>query len=83
MKSKLVKETAKSRYKYRTFVAWPENEQRLALASRLGINVSELINEALKGKLDDVLKKKTADLQEALKMVRDTGFEPVTPTVSR
>ena len=33
---------------------WPENEQRLALASRLGLNVSEILNEALEQRVDDV-----------------------------
>ena len=76
------------KYKYRSFMPWPENEQRLEMASKIGLNVSELINEALAGgKLDAALKEKSRQLQTQLnavtKMVRDTGFEPVTPTVSR
>ncbi|MEN9575629.1 MAG: hypothetical protein RL514_3484 [Verrucomicrobiota bacterium] len=74
----------KSRYKYRSFVAWPTNEQRLAAASRVGINVSELINEVLEERLEQALNTKTKKLQKELEgMVRGAGFEPATPTVSR
>ena len=74
----------KSRYKYRSFVAWPKNEQRLAAASRVGINVSELINEVLEERLEQALNTKTKKLQKELEgMVRGAGFEPATPTVSR
>ena len=70
---------------------WPENEQRLALASRLGLNVSEILNEALEQRFDDILKIKASTLEkqartlneEMKKMVRGAGFEPATPTVSR
>jgi NTP pyrophosphatase (non-canonical NTP hydrolase) len=50
----------------RTFQPWDENEQRLSMASRLGINVSELINETLRGKLDEILNQKTKQLQKEL-----------------
>lgn len=84
MRTSTAKETTKSRYKYRSFVAWDKNEQKLAAAQKLGINVSELINETLNGSLDTVLNSKIKQLQKELAgMVRDTGFEPVTPTVSK
>jgi hypothetical protein len=73
----------RAKYKYRSFMPWPENEQRLADAKRLGINVSELINEVLNERLETALRGKTEKLQKELNMVRDTGFEPVTPTVSK
>jgi hypothetical protein len=67
----------------RSFQAWPENEHRLAIASRVGINVSELINKALKANLERDLKAEFEKLKDEMKMVRDGGFEPPTPTVSR
>jgi hypothetical protein len=67
----------------RSFQPTPDNEKRLAFASRIGVNVSELINEILKDRLDDALTKKTRELQKELEMVRGAGFEPATPTVSR
>ena len=68
----------------RTFQPWQENEQRLAIAQRIGINISELINEVLKERLDSALNQKTKQLQKELAgMVRGGGFEPPTPTVSR
>ena len=67
----------------RSFKPTPDNEQRLAFASRIGVNVSELINEVLRERLDAALEKKTKELQRELKMVRGAGFEPATPTVSR
>ena len=71
------------RKQMRSFQAWDENEKRLAIASRVGINVSEIINEALQKSLEGVLKAKFDELQNELKMVRGGGFEPPTPTVSR
>ena len=67
----------------RAFQAWPENEKRLAIASQLGINISELINEALQANLEKALQVKMKKMETALKMVRGGGFEPPTPTVSR
>jgi hypothetical protein len=52
----------------RGFRATPENEQRLEYAEKLGLNLSELINEVLSERLHDVLKKKTEMLREALKL---------------
>jgi hypothetical protein len=67
----------------RAFQAWPENEQRLAAAARLRINISELVNEALSAKLDSLLNKRMKAIQREIKMVRGAGIEPATPTVSR
>ncbi len=67
----------------RSFKPTPENEKRLAFAGRIGVNVSELINEVLRERLDAALAKKTKELQKELEMVRGAGFEPATPTVSR
>lgn len=74
---------ATKRKPMRSFQAWPENEQRLAIASRLGINVSEIINEALSANLEKTLQKKFKEIEAEMKMVRGGGFEPPTPTVSR
>ncbi len=76
-------ETTNKRKPLRAFQAWPENEKRLSIASRMGINVSELINESLAASLEKQLEDRFQKLQTEIKMVRDTGFEPVTPTVSR
>ena len=66
-----------------TFRTWPNNQKRLEVASQLGLNVSELINEVLESRFDAVLQEKSKKIQSALKMVRGGGFEPPTPTVSR
>jgi post-segregation antitoxin (ccd killing protein) len=52
--------------KNRTFRPWPENQERLELAEKLGINVSELINEALNRAGRKIIKEKTKQLREAL-----------------
>jgi hypothetical protein len=52
-----------------TFRPWPENQKRLELASRIGINVSELINEVLEQKLDDALKRKSKQIQNELNAI--------------
>ena len=69
--------------KYRSFMPRPENEQRLALASRLGINISELINDTLAASLEKQLQAKFKKIENEMKMVRGGGFEPPTPTVSK
>lgn len=33
---------------FRSFRAWPENQERLEFAEKVGLNVSELINEILR-----------------------------------
>ena len=51
---------------FRSFRPWAKNQERLALADRLGINVSELINEVLDRHLKEHLDGKTKELREAL-----------------
>ncbi len=50
----------------RGFRATPENEERLQYAEKLGLNLSEIVNEILADHLRDHLSKKTAKLREAL-----------------
>ena len=69
--------------KYRSFMPRPENEHRLSIASRLGINISELINDSLSASLERQLAFKFKEMEKEMKMVRGGGFEPPTPTVSR
>jgi len=52
--------------KQRTFRPWPENDERLAFAERVDLNVSEVINEVLKEHLKPHLERKTKKLREAL-----------------
>jgi hypothetical protein len=52
--------------KNRTFRPWPKNQERLVLADKLGINVSELINEALETAGKKIIEAKTKQLREAL-----------------
>lgn len=52
--------------KSRTFRPWPQNQERLEIADRLGINVSELINEALERAARKIIEEKTKRLREAL-----------------
>ena len=65
----------------------PDNEKRLEAAKQLGLNKSELLNAALETSFDKIIHARREHLLKALgiqeNMVRDTGFEPVTPTVSR
>lgn len=51
---------------YPTFRPWPENQERLAFAERLDLNVSEVINEVLKSHLRSHLENKTKKIREAL-----------------
>ena len=50
----------------RTFRPSPVNQERLELADKLGINVSELINEALEASAKKIIEAKTRKLREAL-----------------
>ncbi len=54
----------------RAFRPWPENQERLEYAEKLGLNLSELINEALKRELRDqiqrVVKQKADSFRKAL-----------------
>ena len=47
-----------------SFKPWPENEQRLAFAGRIGVNVSELINEVLRERLEQALEEKPKKLRK-------------------
>lgn len=58
-----------SKSKYRSFRPWPENQKRLELADRLGLNVSEIINEVVEERFEAVLKQKSRKIQEALEAV--------------
>ncbi len=52
--------------KPRAFRPWPENEERLEFADKLGLNVSELINEILKESkaLKEKLERRQAELRK-------------------
>jgi hypothetical protein len=53
--------------KFRSFATWPENQERLEFADkRLGLNVSELINEVLQKHLKSHMEAKAKKLREAL-----------------
>ena len=52
--------------KGRTFRPWPENQERLEFADKIGVNVSELINEVLKKHLDPHLETKAKKILEAI-----------------
>jgi hypothetical protein len=60
-KGEVMKEKA-----YRSFRPTPENQERLELADRLGINVSELINESLTRAAKQIIETKAKKLREAL-----------------
>jgi hypothetical protein len=48
------------------FRAIPENQERLEFAEKIGVNVSELINEILKDTLKLRLEKKAKAIREAV-----------------
>lgn len=54
----------------RSFRLWPENEDRLAYASSIGVNASELVNELLRDhlreRLESVRREQAAKLKAAL-----------------
>ena len=50
----------------RTFRAWPENQERLEFAEKIGLNVSEVVNEVLEKYLKPTLEQKTKKLRETL-----------------
>lgn len=52
--------------KTRTFRPSPENQERLNIAEQLGLNVSELINEALERAAKKIIEDKSKRLREAL-----------------
>ena len=53
-----------------TFRAWPENQERLEYAQKLGLEVSQIVNELLKEHLKPYLTKmkqtKAKELRETL-----------------
>lgn len=50
----------------RSFKPWPENQERLAFAEKLDLNVSEIINEVLRDYLKPHLERKTKQIREVL-----------------
>lgn len=52
--------------KQRSFRPWPKNDERLAFAEKLDLNVSEVINEILDENLRPHLERKTKKIREAL-----------------
>ncbi len=52
--------------KQRSFRPWKENQERLELADRIGLNVSELINEVLQKHIKEHMEIKARKLREAL-----------------
>lgn len=50
----------------RTFRAWPENQERLEFADKVGLNVSEVINEVLAKSLKVTLEKMLKEKREQL-----------------
>lgn len=52
--------------KARAFKAWPENQERLEYAEKIGLNVSELINEILHDNLKPRLEKKVKAVREVI-----------------
>lgn len=52
--------------KPRTFKPWKENQERLEFAEKIGLNISELINELLKDHLKPRLEKKVKAVREAV-----------------
>jgi post-segregation antitoxin (ccd killing protein) len=60
----------KERASTRTFRPWEENQERLELAEKLGLNVSELINEVLDKNITRHLEDKAKRIREALAPAR-------------
>jgi len=56
----------KVKKRQRNFKPWPENQERLEFADKLGLNVSDVINEVLKENLKPHLETKSRRLREAL-----------------
>jgi post-segregation antitoxin (ccd killing protein) len=50
----------------RNFRVWPENQERLEFAEKVGLNVSEVLNEALTKSLKATLEKMLKEKREAL-----------------
>jgi len=54
----------------RNFRPWAENQERLELAEKLGLNVSELINEVLQKNISRHLEEKARQIRNALAPVK-------------
>ena len=52
----------------RTFRPWQSNRERLEIADKIGLNVSELINEVLDKHLKPELERKAVKIREALSL---------------
>ena len=50
----------------RTFRPWSTNQERLEIADKIGLNVSELINEVLDKHLKPEMARKAVKIREAL-----------------
>ena len=50
----------------RTFRPWTKNQERLEIADKIGLNVSELINEVLDKHLKPEMERKATKIREAL-----------------
>ena len=50
----------------RTFRPWEQNQERLELADKIGLNVSELINEVLREHLSKHMQTKAEKIRQAL-----------------
>lgn len=48
------------------FKPWAENQERLEIAKKMGINVSDVINEALEQCAKQIIEGKAKQLREAL-----------------
>ena len=51
---------------FRAFRPWDKNQERLEFAGKLGLNVSELINEVLDKHLVSTMEGKAKKIREAL-----------------
>ena len=53
--------------KQRSFRPWPDNEKRLEQASKVGFNVSELVNEILRDNFDKYVLRKCEEITKAIR----------------
>ena len=59
-------ETMEKKLVPRTFRPWTKNQERLEIADKIGLNVSELINEVLDKHLKPEMERKATKIREAL-----------------
>ena len=64
----MVKKQTEPKLGTRSFRAWSINQEWLAVADSLGLNVSELINEVLEKHLKAELENKSAQIRKALSL---------------